>query len=91
MNKILTNIKYEFLVDWFSYNEEYLDDFIKNNKFKFENILEIGSWEGMSSIYFLENLNLKTITLIDPCPENSYNNWIKGEQFENIKNSDLNQ
>jgi predicted O-methyltransferase YrrM len=83
--------KYDFLVDWFSYNKVHLDNFIKDNKNNIEHVLEIGSWEGMSAVYFLENLNLKSITLIDPCPENSYKMWIKGEQFESIKNKDLNQ
>jgi predicted O-methyltransferase YrrM len=83
--------KYDFLVDWFSYNKVYLDNFMKDNKNNIEHVLEIGSWEGMSAVYFLENLNLKSITLIDPCPENSYKMWIKSEQFETIKHNDLNQ
>jgi predicted O-methyltransferase YrrM len=83
--------KYDFLIDWFSYNKIHLDSFIKKNIDNIEHVLEIGSWEGMSAVYFLENLNLKSITLIDPCPENSYKMWIKEEQFESIKNKNLNQ
>jgi predicted O-methyltransferase YrrM len=82
---------YDFLVDWFSHNKKHLDLFFSHNKDKIKDILEIGSWEGMSAVYFLENLELDTMTLIDPCPDHSYRSWIPKEQFEKIKDKDLNQ
>jgi predicted O-methyltransferase YrrM len=66
---------YNFSQDWFSHNdfEKYLP-FNRNEELHF---LEIGSFEGRSAIWFLENMLLNeksTITCIDPWLDYSLNN-----------------
>ena len=83
--------KYDFLVDWFSYNLPFLNDFILKNCNNFSNVLEIGCWEGMSCVYFLENLNIDTITCIDPFYENSYHMFLTKKQIMSLEGKNLNQ
>lgn len=83
--------KYEFLIDWFSYNIQYLQPFIVANKDIIKDALEIGSWEGMSACYFLDNLNLNSMTCIDPFYENSYQKFLTPQQVKAIENYELNQ
>lgn len=70
-------MKYKFSVNWFG-EEEHINDLKKIlPKSKSElHILEIGSYEGRSTIWFLENLLLNknsTITCIDPWEDYSQN------------------
>lgn len=70
-----------FSEDWFSYNVKYLARTFY--KYKFENknlnILEIGSYEGLSTVFFLTIFKNSKITCIDPF-----------EDFEENKDKDFN-
>lgn len=83
--EIIKEKNLEFPIDWFSYNipliEKFLDK-ISNSK----NMLEIGSWEGMSACYFLLNFhNLETLTVIDPFFSNSYEQFLTTNQVYLVK------
>lgn len=72
--------KYTFTEDWFS--EDGLEFLKKINNSKELHILEIGSFEGKSTIWFLENLlkhKNSTITCVDP--------WLDFSQDKNSLNS----
>lgn len=59
--------KYKFTKNWFK--SEDLNSFLPTNNTQERHILEIGSFEGKSTIWFLKNLlqnNNSTITCIDP-------------------------
>ncbi len=68
--------------DWFSYNIKYLSRIL----FKYEivekktNILEIGSYEGLSTVFFLSTLKNSSIYCVDPFVD-----------FEENKDKDFNQ
>lgn len=67
---------YQFTENWFS--EENWLDFIKIDKNKENHIMEIGSFEGRSTIWFLENFlknDNSSITCVDP--------WLNYSQDEN--------
>ena len=66
---------YNYTVDWFGGGED-LKQIIKFDSESELHILEIGSFEGRSTIWFLENLlkNPKsTITCVDPWTSYSQN------------------
>ncbi len=77
-------MKYQFAADWFG-DTESQDDLIKTinlDPANEINILEIGSYEGRSTVWFIENYlhNINsTITCIDP--------WLDYSQNENSLNS----
>lgn len=56
-----------FSNDWFSGNIPYWLDIFKKHNFygKKTNILEIGSWEGMSSLFILSELDDANLTCVD--------------------------
>ena len=56
-----------FSNDWFSGNIPYWLEIFNNHNFyeKKANILEIGSWEGMSSLFILTELSDATLTCVD--------------------------
>jgi len=58
--KIITN-------DWFSQNIIHLEYFLSKEKLKNKglDVLEIGSYQGNSTLYFLKNININKITCID--------------------------
>ncbi|MBD2087968.1 tetratricopeptide repeat protein [Coleofasciculus sp. FACHB-542] len=60
---------YQFSTDWFSRNLDILNEHLKPlSKIPGLNILEIGSWEGRSTCWFLENILIDSssqITCID--------------------------
>ncbi|MEW5861655.1 MAG: class I SAM-dependent methyltransferase [Cyanobacteriota bacterium] len=60
---------YQFSTDWFSRNLDILNDHLKPlSKIPGLNILEIGSWEGRSTCWFLEKILIESssrITCID--------------------------
>jgi predicted O-methyltransferase YrrM len=47
---------YNFTNDWFSRHIPLWDDLLSEYKGQMVNVLEIGSFEGMSSVYFLDNI-----------------------------------
>lgn len=57
-----------FSADWFSHNIPRWDAVIKPHLQSIESptVLEIGSFEGRSTLWFLENFPQLTITVIDP-------------------------
>ena len=59
---------YEFTTNWFEYQKSVIERFILPSSKEYH-FLEIGSYEGMSTVYYidnyLENPN-STITTIDP-------------------------
>jgi predicted O-methyltransferase YrrM len=66
---IAAELKYEFTTDWVSYNSEMWIEQLKHLKGK-PNVhaLEIGSFEGRSAIWFLENILIhpgSSITCVD--------------------------
>lgn len=65
---------YKFTENWF--NSKDIETFLPINDVQERHILEIGSFEGKSTIWFLENLlqnNNSTITCIDPWTSYSQN------------------
>ena len=68
--------------DWFSYNIKYLSRIIYKYKIADEkiNILEIGSYEGLSTVFFLSTLKNSKIYCVDPFID-----------FEENKDKDFNQ
>jgi len=73
--------KGKYTQDWFSYNIKYISRVIYkyNLENKNLNILEIGSYEGLSTVFFLSLLKNSKITCIDPF-----------EDFEENKDKDFN-
>lgn len=55
----------EFTVDWTSHNTEVWEKLFGAVRDAPIKILEIGSWEGRSAVWFLEYLHKSTITCID--------------------------
>lgn len=55
----------EFTHDWFSANIEMLDAILRKSRGNVSDVLEIGSFEGRSAIFFLEYFELCKITCID--------------------------
>ena len=86
---------YKFTENWFT--DDNWSESIKFDKTKELHFLEIGSFEGMSTIWFLENYlknENSTITCIDPWlnysqNEDSYNSYFKTENQWNFKNSNV--
>lgn len=89
--------KYKYTKNWFIYSE------IKNNIFKFvskiskNNVLEIGCFEGLSSVFFADNIlehPESTLTCVDPflsLEDNDHKMYLEVD-FKNIieKNFDYN-
>ena len=76
--------------DWFSYNIKYLSRVIYRFKLndKKINILEIGCYEGLSTIFFLSTLKNSNIYCVDPFldfAENRDKNF--NQVFDNFKNN----
>jgi predicted O-methyltransferase YrrM len=76
--------------DWFSYNIKYLSRIIYkyNLTEKNMNILEIGCFEGLSTVFFLTNLRNSNIHCVDPFfsfAENKDKDF--NQVFENFKNN----
>ena len=90
--EIIKQKNLDFPIDWFSYNIPFFNTFLDKLK-NTEDMLEIGSWEGMSGSYFILSLpKLKTITFIDPFFENSYKKFLTDLQLSStLKNKHLNQ
>jgi len=76
--------------DWFSYNIKYLSRVIYRFKLndKKINILEIGCYEGLSTIFFLSTLKNSNIYCVDPFLDFAENRDKDLNQvFENFKNN----
>ena len=73
--------KGKYTQDWFSYNIKYISRVIYKYDLQNKNlnILEIGSYEGLSTVFFLSLLKNSKITCIDPF-----------EDFEENKDKDFN-
>jgi len=73
--------KGKYTQDWFSYNIKYIARTIYKCNFHDEklNILEIGSYEGLSTVFFLSLLKDSKITCVDPFSD-----------FEENKDKDFN-
>ena len=68
LNFLKTKKKGTYTQDWFSYNIKYLSRFILRFKLRKKelNILELGSYEGLSSVFFLTTLTNSKIICVDP-------------------------
>ena len=64
-NKILLNSKYQFTMNNITQSVHLIDDIKKNLNKKKINILVLGCFEGMSTIFFLNNFNVKKICSVD--------------------------
>ena len=75
---------YNFTQDWFSHNLKLFNKFLTQFKDKKVKFLEIGSYEGRSAIWMLENILSKDseLILVEPGYELTNNDVLK----ENIKN-----
>jgi len=58
-----------FTQDWFSHNIPLFEKFLK--PLKDLRILEIGSFEGRSALWMIQNLNPKKLVLVDPGQESN--------------------
>jgi predicted O-methyltransferase YrrM len=58
-----------FTQDWFSHNIPFFEKFLSN--LKDLRILEIGSFEGKSALWMIQNLKPKKIVLVDPGKESN--------------------
>lgn len=58
-----------FTQDWFSHNIPNFKNFLSN--LKDLRILEIGSFEGMSALWMIQNLKPKKVVLVDPGKESN--------------------
>ena len=67
--------------DYFSINVYYLD-LILNKYFKEFSYLEIGSWEGSSALYILNNYKTKKVYCVDV--------WDKDEKYEELYKKNFN-
>ena len=79
--------KGKYTQDWFSYNIKYIARTIYKCNFHDEklNILEIGSYEGLSTVFFLSTLRNSHVTCVDPFSdfeENKDKNF--NEVYENF-------
>jgi predicted O-methyltransferase YrrM len=64
-----------FTEDWFSHNIKLFERFLKHlNNLR---ILEIGSFEGMSSLWMINNLKPSKIVLVDPGLTKGSNDTLK--------------
>ena len=72
---------------WFCNNLYYLSTNLKNSK-NVKNILEIGSYEGRSAIFFLKNFSDSKITCVDTWAGSDEHSSVNFELIE--KNFDLN-
>lgn len=61
---------YDFTHDWFSHSIHLFEKYLSEFRGKVVNFLEIGSYEGRSATYFLDNIlrynHLATLTCVDP-------------------------
>lgn len=64
---------YVFDYDWFSMHIPYLERLFAENDIR--HVLEIGSWEGRSSVWFLEQLRAK-----EQCSLTCVDTWAGGEE-----------
>jgi len=63
----ITKSRLELTSDWFSQNLPLLIDLIERKKLREEklNVLEIGSYEGLSTVFFLTSLRSATVHCVD--------------------------
>jgi SAM-dependent methyltransferase len=76
--------------DWFSYNIKYLSRIIYKFELNYKkvNILEIGCYEGLSTVFFLSTLKNSNIYCVDPFLDFAENKDKDFNQvFENFKNN----
>ena len=76
--------------DWFSYNIKYLSRIIYKFELNYKkiNILEIGCYEGLSTVFFLTTLKNSNIYCVDPFLDFAENKDKDFNQvFENFKNN----
>jgi SAM-dependent methyltransferase len=76
--------------DWFSYNIKYLSRIIYKFELNYKkiNILEIGCYEGLSTVFFLSTLKNSNIHCVDPFLDFAENKDKDFNQvFENFKNN----
>jgi hypothetical protein len=64
-NKILLNSKYKFTMNNITQSVHLIDEIKVNLRKKKINILILGCFEGMSTIFFLNNFNVKKIYCVD--------------------------
>lgn len=74
---------------WFQRNIFFLDKYLYDFKSKNNKILEIGSFEGISSIYFIKNFKNSFLTCVDPFTGSDEHVYIKDKHILE-KNFDFN-
>lgn len=74
---------------WFQRNIFFLDKFLHDFKSKNNKILEIGSFEGISAIYFIKNFQNSYLTCVDPFTGSDEHDYIKDKNILE-KNFDFN-
>lgn len=84
--KLYFEVKYKFNYDdWFSYNITIWEKFVINKIYRI-NYLEIGSFEGRSTVFISELKNTNSITAIDTWEgSDEHNNISFKKVFENFK------
>ena len=81
-NKILLNSKYKFTMNNITQSVHLIDNIKKNINKKKINIIILGCFEGMSTIFFLNNFNVKKIYCIDKWDDTFYK---KSKSKPNLK------
>ena len=78
-----------FSEKWFLRNIFFLDKMLIEFKSKYNKILEIGSFEGISAIYFIKNFKNSLLTCVDPFTGSDEHKHIKDKHIIE-KNFDFN-
>ena len=71
-NKILLNSKYQFTMNNITQSVHLIDNIKKNLNKKKINILVLGCFEGMSTVFFLNNFTVKKIYCVDIWDDSFY-------------------
>lgn len=71
----------KFSQKWFLRNIFFLDKYLTELKSKKNMILEIGSFEGISAVYFLKNFENSCITCVDPFTGSDEHEYIKDKSI----------
>jgi predicted O-methyltransferase YrrM len=73
--------------DWFTSNIYILNKFMKNKKSSINNILEIGSYEGRSAIFFINYFRNSKVTCVDTWLGSHEHNVIMKKVEDNFDNN----
>ena len=67
--------------NWFQRNIFFLDKYLSDFKSKNNQILEIGSFEGISAIYFIKNFKNSFLTCVDPFTGSDEHQYIRDKSI----------